>query len=226
MPEWENWGVDTTEVPPSIKAPKPSKYVNTPYGPVLRTQLGRGPTFSPATASQFAPGQIVGGYIDSVTLRCVPIIPNPIVTSATTTTSTTTTTTTAVSTKTADTSIFTYAFFDGQPDYAIEAALSLKSLTGNEILQVAHRQNFYTNNAVLNNNILDIVDSKNFYLPTEIIKLQKGNFSYFQNNLTSYSALLTNSVVTVSIPISETEQSYKLQVETFAPNYVKNDTIY
>jgi hypothetical protein len=128
--------------------------------------------------------------------------------------------------KPATTSIFTYAFFDGQPDYAIEAALSFKSLTGNEILQVAHRQNFYTNNAVLNNNILDIVDSKNFYLPTEIIKLQKGNFSYFQNNLTSYSALLTNSVVTVSIPISETEQSYKLQVETFAPNYVKNDTIY
>lgn len=207
--------------------PKPSKYVNTPYGPVLRTKLGRGPTFSERTASQFAPGQVVGGYIDSVTLMCVPIIPNPIKRkgdggdgdsggngggSG--------------ETKTATTSIFTDTFFLASPDYEVEALLSLKSLTGNEILSVAHRENFYTTSAVLNKNVLDIVDSINFYSPTQIIKLQNPDLSYFQNNVGAYRLSLTSSIVTINIPSAGIDQSFKIEVETFAPNSIKNDTIY
>jgi hypothetical protein len=130
------------------------------------------------------------------------------------------------STKTAITSIFTDAFFLALPDYEIEALLSLKSLTGNEILQVAHRENFYTTNAVLNSNILDIVDSKNFYSPTQIIKLQNPDLSYFQNNLGAYRVSLTSSVVTINIPSPGIDQSFKVEVETFAPKSIKNDTIY
>jgi len=129
-------------------------------------------------------------------------------------------------TKTATTSIFTDAFFLALPDYEIEALLSLKSLTGNEILQVAHRENFYTTSAVLNNNILDIVDSINFYSPTQIIKLQKPDLSYFQNNLGAYRVSLTSSVVTINIPSPGIDQSFKMEVETFAPKSIKNDTIY
>jgi hypothetical protein len=128
--------------------------------------------------------------------------------------------------KTADTSIFTGAFFSTLPNYAIDALLSLKSLTGNQILQVAHRQNFYTTSAVLNSNILDIVDSINFYSPTQIIKLQKPDLSYFQNNLGSYRLSLTDSIVTINIPSPGIDQSFKMEVETFAPNFIKNDTIY
>jgi hypothetical protein len=131
-----------------------------------------------------------------------------------------------VSTKTATPSIFTDAFFSTLPNYSIDALLSLKSLTGNEILQVAHRQNFYTNNAVLNSNILDIVDSINFYSPTQIIKLQKPDLSYFQNNLGSYRLSFVDSTVTINIPSTGIDQSFKMEVETFAPNFIKNDTIY
>jgi hypothetical protein len=128
--------------------------------------------------------------------------------------------------KPATTSIFTDTFFLASPDYEIEALLSLKSLTGNEILQVAHRQNFYTTSAVLNSNILDIVDSINFYSPTQIIKLQKPDLSYFQNNLGAYRLSLTSSIVTINIPSTGIDQSFKIEVETFAPNFIKNDTIY
>lgn len=218
------WG-PPVKPPTGPVAPKPSKYVNTPYGPVLRTKLGRGPTFSKRTASQFAPGQVVGGYIDSVTLMCVPIIPNPIKRKGD-----------GVDgvdgvdgggeTKTATTSIFTDTFFLASPDYEVEALLSLKSLTGNEILSVAHRENFYTTSAVLNKNVLDIVDSINFYSPTQIIKLQNPDLSYFQNNVGAYRLSLTSSIVTINIPSAGIDQSFKIEVETFAPNSIKNDTIY
>ena len=131
-----------------------------------------------------------------------------------------------VTIKTADTSIFTDAFFSTLPNYSIDALLSLKSLTGNEILQVAHRQNFYTNSAVLNSNILDIVDSINFYSPTQIIKLQKPDLSYFQNNVGTYKVSLISSIVNINIPSTGINQSFKMEVETFAPNFIKNDTIY
>lgn len=130
------------------------------------------------------------------------------------------------STKTATTSIFTDTFFLASPDYEIEALLSLKSLTGNQILNVAHRENFYTTNAVLNRNILDIIDSINFYSSTQIIKLQNPDLSYFQNNVGAYRLSLTSSVVTISIPSAGIDQSFKIEVETFAPNSIKNDTIY
>lgn len=129
-------------------------------------------------------------------------------------------------TKTATTSIFTDTFFLASPDYEIEALLSLKSLTGNEILQVAHRENFYTTSTVLNKNVLDIVDSINFYSPTQIIKLQNPDLSYFQNNVGAYRLSLTSSIVTINIPSAGIDQSFKIEVETFAPNSIKNDTIY
>jgi len=219
------WGPSTTDVPPSIKAPKPSKYVNTPYGPVLRTQLGRGPTFSPGTAKQFAPGQIVGGYIDSVLLQCVPIIPNPIKkendddggggggNNQT---------------KPANNSNFIETFFIALPDLAIEEKLSLVGLTGNELLEVSHRENFYTTNSVLNSNIMDLVDTLTNISPKQIIKLQDPNLAYFKNNLYAYTTSVTtsNAIATITIPISEVQPSYKIEVENFAPKYIKNDTIY
>jgi hypothetical protein len=225
MPEWENWGKPKIDGGPP--KPKPSKYVNTPYGPVLRTKLGRGPTFSPATASQFAPGQVVGGYIDSVTLMCVPIIPNPIKQDGNGSGGGNGGGGGGDDVKTSTNANFTGLFFSALPNYSIQEALSLRSLTGNEILQVAHRQNFYTTAEVLNKNIIDIVESREFYSPTEIIKLQTPDYSYlFQNSLAAYDVSLSSSIITVSIPSSRTTQSAKIQVETFAPKYIKNDTIY
>jgi hypothetical protein len=117
--------------------------------------------------------------------------------------------------------------FSALPDYNIEEELSLKSLTGNEILQVAHRQNFYTNNEVLNRNIVDLVESRNIYSATEIIKLQKPDYSYlFQNNFGAYNVSLTSSRVSIEIPISVVSGSSKIQVETFTPREIKDDTIY
>ena len=129
--------------------------------------------------------------------------------------------------KTGTNANFTGLFFSSLPNYSIKEALSLRSLTGNEILMVAHRENFYTTNEVLNSNILDIVESRNFYSPTEIIKLQAPDYSYlFQNNLAAYAVSLTSSIITVSIPSAGLNQSSKIQVETFAPREIKNDTIY
>jgi hypothetical protein len=220
------WGPSTTDVPPLIKAPKPSKYVNTPYGPVLRTQLGRGPTFSPETAKQFAPGQIVGGYVDSVLLKCVPIIPNPIKkenegggggSNGG-----------GGDTKTVNTSNFTEIYFNSLPDYSIEEQLSLASLVGTELLRMSHRENFNTTSLVLNSNILELADTVYSFSPTELIKLQNPDLSYFQNNLSAYtiSGASNDAVVTINIPNYKVEPSYKIEVENIAPKYIKNDTIY
>jgi hypothetical protein len=129
--------------------------------------------------------------------------------------------------KTSTNANFTGLFFSALPNYFIQEALSLRSLTGNEILQVAHRENFYTTGEVLNRNIIDIVESREFYSPTQIIKLQMPDYSYlFQNNVAAYDVSLASSIVTISIPSSRITQSAKIQVETFAPRYIKNDTIY
>jgi hypothetical protein len=129
--------------------------------------------------------------------------------------------------KTSTNANFTGLFFSALPNYSIQEALSLRSLTGNEILQVAHRENFYTTGEVLNRNIIDIVESREFYSPTQIIKLQMPDYSYlFQNNVAAYDVSLASSIVTISIPSSRITQSAKIQVETFAPRYIKNDTIY
>lgn len=129
--------------------------------------------------------------------------------------------------KTGTNANFTGLFFSALPNYFIQEALSLRSLTGNEILQVAHRENFYTTGEVLNRNIIDIVESREFYSPTQIIKLQMPDYSYlFQNNVAAYDVSLASSIVTISIPSSRITQSAKIQVETFAPRYIKNDTIY
>jgi hypothetical protein len=134
---------------------------------------------------------------------------------------------TTTTVKTGTNANFTGLFFSSLPNYSIKEALSLRSLTGNEILMVAHRENFYTTNEVLNSNIVDLVESRNFYSPTEIIKLQAPDYSYlFQNNLAAYAVSLTSSIVTVSIPSTGLNQSSKIQVETFAPREIKNDTIY
>jgi hypothetical protein len=129
--------------------------------------------------------------------------------------------------KTSTNANFTGLFFSALPNYFIQEALSLRSLTGNEILQVAHRENFYTTGEVLNRNIIDIVESREFYSSTQIIKLQMPDYSYlFQNNVAAYDVSLASSIVTISIPSSKMTQSAKIQVETFAPRYIKNDTIY
>jgi hypothetical protein len=200
MPEWENWGKPKTDGGPP--KPKPSKYVNTPYGPVLRTDLNKGPSLSANTLRILQTTPDIPGNTYYIKTEKDPV-------------------------KTSTNANFTGLFFQALPDYSIQAALSLRSLTGNEILQVAHRQNFYTTAEVLNKNIIDIVESREFYSPTEIIKLQTPDYSYlFQNSLAAYDVSLSSSIITVSIPSSRTTQSSKIQVETFAPKYIKNDTIY
>lgn len=130
--------------------------------------------------------------------------------------------------KTANTSTFEQTVFNSLPDYAIEEKLSLIALTANEFLEVSHRENFYTDNLVLNNNILNLVDTISAFSPTEIIKLQTPDLGYFQNNLSSYAVSLptNSSVVTISIPNYKADSSYKVEVQNFAPRYIKNDTIY
>lgn len=132
------------------------------------------------------------------------------------------------SVKTANTSTFEQTVFESLPDYSIDERLSLIGLTANEILEVSHRQNFYTNGAVLNDNILNLVDTVSAFSPTEIIKLQVPNLGYFQNNLSSYNVSLPemSAIVTISIPNDKANSSYKVEVQNFAPRYIKNDTIY
>jgi hypothetical protein len=130
--------------------------------------------------------------------------------------------------KTANIASFEQTIFDSLPNYYIEEKVSLIGLTANEILQVSHRQNFYTSSAVLNDNILNLVDTISSFSPTEIIRLQVPDLGYFQNNLSSYSVSLPemSSIVTISIPNDKANSSYKVEVENFAPRYIKNDTIY
>jgi hypothetical protein len=173
----------------------------------------------------YKPGQIVGSYIDRETLMCVPIIPNPVVIKSTGGDNNNNNGNNPV--KAGTDANFLSLVFSALPDYNIQEALSLKALTGNEILQVAHRQNFYTNNEVLNRNIVDLVESRNIYSATEIIKLQKPDYSYlYQNNLGAYSVSLTSSIITIQIPIGAVNNSSKIQVEGFTPREIKNDTIY
>jgi len=114
------------------------------------------------------------------------------------------------------------------PDYAIEEKLSLAGLVGTELLQVSHRENFNTTNLVLNSNILELTDTVYAFSPTEIIKLQTPNLSYFQNNLSAYtiSGGTDNAIFTINIPNYKVSNSYKIEVENIAPKYIKNDTIY
>ena len=130
------------------------------------------------------------------------------------------------SVKTASTSTFSESFYSILPNYDIEAYLSLQNLTGNEILNVSHRQNFYTDNRVLNSNIIDIIDYVNFFSPSQIITMQKPDVVQYKTNLVDYDYLIASSIVTVNIPSYKIEKSYKLEVEHFAPKYIKNDTIY
>jgi hypothetical protein len=156
---------------------------------------------------------------------CVPIIPNPVVIKSTGGDNNNNNGNNPV--KAGTDANFLSLVFSALPDYNIQEALSLKALTGNEILQVAHRQNFYTNNEVLNRNIVDLVESRNIYSATEIIKLQKPDYSYlYQNNLGAYSVSLTSSIITIQIPIGAVNNSSKIQVEGFTPREIKNDTIY
>ena len=131
-------------------------------------------------------------------------------------------------TKTVSTSNFTDIYFNSLPDYSIEEQLSLASLVGTQLLQVSHRGNFNTDSLVLNSNILELVDTVYSFSPTQLIKLQNPNLSYFQNNLSAYtiSGANNNAIVTINIPNYKVEPSYKIEVENIAPKYIKNDTIY
>jgi hypothetical protein len=142
--------------------------------------------------------------------------------------STTTTPKTGTNTKTVNTSNFTEIYFNSLPDYSIEEQLSLASLVGTELLRMSHRENFNTTSLVLNSNILELADTVYSFSPTELIKLQNPDLSYFQNNLSAYTISGGNNdaVVTINIPNYKAEPSYKIEVENIAPKYIKNDTIY
>ena len=131
-------------------------------------------------------------------------------------------------TKTVNTSNFTEIYFNSLPDYSIEEQLSLASLVGTELLRMSHRENFNTTSLVLNSNILELADTVYSFSPTELIKLQNPDLSYFQNNLSAYTISGGNNdaVVTINIPNYKAEPSYKIEVENIAPKYIKNDTIY
>jgi len=217
MPEWENWG-----------KPKPKDEITVPIKPTKPATHGlkRKAIATRIGLSEYGSFMNTPGY--NAGMAAHPRLPEKMSTGGTGSG-----TTPRVenggggAVKTSTNANFTGLFFESLPDYSIQEALSLRSLTGNEILQVAHRENFYTTAEVLNKNIIDIVESREFYSPTQIIKLQTPDYSYlFQNNVAAYGVSLASSLVSISIPSSRVTQSAKIQVETFAPKYIKNDTIY
>jgi hypothetical protein len=211
MSDWENWGKSTNNNPPaSLVAPK-SNYVP-PWGPSVKPGV---------------PESISVDTSKWIALPCTPDLPSGYV-GYPLEDSTTTTTKTGTNTKTVNTSNFTEIYFNSLPDYSIEEQLSLASLVGTELLRMSHRENFNTTSLVLNSNILELADTVYSFSPTELIKLQNPDLSYFQNNLSAYtiSGASNDAVVTINIPNYKVEPSYKIEVENIAPKYIKNDTIY
>jgi hypothetical protein len=184
---------------------------------------------TPPNWSIYKPGAVIGGYVDPVTLQCVPIIPNPIVTKST-----------------GDgggggreeivkvagikdyLDVYTS---EAVSDYSLEEQLAFFDFTGNEILQVAKNYNVSSDSQSLNKNILDIVFVANSYSPTEIIKLQSFNGSYFSQfsttiGTTSYVLDKVFGQVTIEIPASLATSENFVKIETLTPGGIFDGTIY
>jgi hypothetical protein len=176
----------------------------------------------------YKPGQIVGSYIDWETLMCVPIIPNPVVLKS------------ADDTRDGREEIVKVAGIkdyldvytsEAVSDYSLEEQLAFFDFTGNEILQVAKNYNVSSDSQSLNKNILDIVFVANSYSPTEIIKLQSFNGSYFSQfsttiGTTSYVLDKVFGQVTIEIPVSLATNENFVKIETLTPGGIFDDTIY
>lgn len=214
--------------------PRPG-YVNTPYGEVPINMLGKGPTFSEATAKQFKPGQVVGGYVDWATGLCRPIIPNPIKAD------------TGIGggggggggsnpVKTANTNNYVESVLETRADLSAEERLAFMALTGNEILEVLRNFDMSNNSLNLNKNIVDSVIVVNSLNPVQLIKMPNTNNEYLNNsskttegtttstNQTTGNTILTgpaNDVSSSSSTSNTTAQTSnntnKIQVETSSP---------
>lgn len=130
--------------------------------------------------------------------------------------------------KTSDLSNFIESYVLAQPNLSEEEAFAFAALTGSEILQTSYNSNYYTSNATINKNIMDIVSVSNSIKPTDIIKLQKVDSEYFLNVFFEYSYTIDTKtgIASVIIPRGQISPSFKVQVETFTPKAIKNATIY
>lgn len=122
-------------------------------------------------------------------------------------------------------------YLDVQSDISIEQQLAFNSLTGNEILTIARNYNVSTNSQVLNKNILDITTIANSFSPTEIIKFQNFDGSYFaqfSKNLSNTAFYLnkTTGTVSINIPKSSVSKDNFIQIQVMIPKSINNGTIY
>ena len=212
---WQNWGSDNSGTPPSLRNPKidgknkdwASKYLR-------ERHINQNPN------GKYDPNA-------NLLLPCRPNLPFKMATNGT-----------AAGdrengggnnqVKTSDLSNFIESYVLTQPNLSEEEAFAFAALTGNEILQTSYTSNYYTSNATLNDNIIDILSVSNSIKPIELIKLQKADSDYFLNTLFEYSYTIdTNTgIASVTIPKTGILPSFKVQIETFTPKAIKNATIY
>ena len=217
------------------KPPAPPAPPVDPTSPSHWKNWGKPKNPTPPNWSIYKPGAIIGGYTDPKTLRCIPIIPNPIKqisgkgdgegggnngggTSG-------------GQVKVVNPSNFVENSSTTQPDYAAESLVAFNNLTTIEILEISRSGNIDVNARNLNPNILDIVDVVNTFSPTEIIKLQTTLdtfFSPFEENLAENSFDITTipGIAEIKIPQKNDNNLSKTQIQVLAPKKIQRDTIY
>lgn len=134
-------------------------------------------------------------------------------------------------TQTANPDISEKFIAETRSDASLEERLAFMAITGSEILQVVRNYEIDSNSDVLNKNVLDSVEILNSFNPLSIIKLQNIDFNYFRNFDLSildheYSLDKTVGIATISIPNNLISSANKVQLQTFTPTEVYDDTIY
>lgn len=120
---------------------------------------------------------------------------------------------------------------ENRSDASIEERLAFMAITGTEILQIVRSYEIDSNSNILNKNILDSVATLNSFNPLSIIKLQNIDLDYFSNfdlSILDHEYSLDKSVglATISIPNDLISSTNKVQIQTFTPTEVYDDTIY
>jgi hypothetical protein len=203
MPEWKDSGKPKTNKP---------EYVNTPYGPVLKTDLNKGPTLSAQTLKTLQTTPNIPGNTYYIGAKKDPEDNKDLV-------------------KVSDLSNYIENYNQSLSEFDLESRASFFSFTGNEILQVARNYDVSSDSLSLNRNILDIVDVVGSFGPKEIIKMQDFDGGYFAQFATrlqndTYSIDKVTGIVTVEIPKSLVSENNFVEIQTLTPGSVKNDTIY
>lgn len=160
---------------------KPPKYTNTPYGPVLTSSLGKGPTLSASTLKTLQTTPNIPGntyYIDKDKKNVV---------------------------NTASTNNYVEEVQKTKADFSIEERVAFMALTGTEILEVSRNFNMSSNSLSLNKNVLDSVAIVNAVNPIQLIKTQNSNTDYIAKSSstvenTAVAIIQTTGNVTVTAP--------------------------